>query len=186
MQKYLCSLYIKQFLEVNDCSLFWQCTIRTCIQLIKFGLHSNRLFVRASIVTVWLLELGLHILECLPQLVGSNLLDLQKSTFVNTRMAAAKGGVTYLEKYSAGDLQDRSCQSELQNNISRRTYRISWIFHSARPATYADESSSTRSSRYSGLNKTYIASFHPRTTRTPYIHIGICATLDTTLRLASI
>ena len=30
-----------------------------------------------------------------------------------------------------------------------------------------------------------MASFHPSTTSTPYIHSGICATLDTMLRLAS-
>ena len=39
--------------------------------------------------------------------------------------------------------------------------------------------------KYNGLKTTIIASFHPRTTSTPYIQYGICAMLATVLRFAS-
>lgn len=39
--------------------------------------------------------------------------------------------------------------------------------------------------KYSGLNKTAIASFQPKTARAPYIHNGTWATDETILRLAS-
>lgn len=51
--------------------------------------------------------------------------------------------------------------------------------------THATPSAPTTNTKYRGLNSIAIASFHPNTTNTAYIHTGICATLDTVLRFAS-
>ena len=61
---------------------------------------------------------------------------------------------------------------------SARSLREDVSAHPVAPST-------SNMAKYSGLNKTAIASFHPRATKTPYIHIGICATDETMLRLAS-
>jgi hypothetical protein len=51
--------------------------------------------------------------------------------------------------------------------------------------THPDAPRTSSPAKYRGLNNTVIASFQPKTTNTPYIHTGICATLDTILLFAS-
>lgn len=79
---------------------------------------------------------------------------------------------TYLATNRTGDLKYWTCKSKPDDSIAMEI-RLSGKLDSRKGGSYLEAMTMHKIAKYKGLNKTNMASFQPRTARTPYIHIGI-------------
>jgi hypothetical protein len=108
--------------------LFLHTAVDSRFQLVKLRVVTDSLLVRGGVVSVGLFELRLHVLERLSQFISGNFLDLSKA--VETRSAILVPGLrdhgTDLEEHSPADLQNRTCKTKLQHEISTNRDKFSF------------------------------------------------------------